>query len=218
MSFNGFTENDFAIFEIPGFEARMPALKAQITPKLKALGEIITPSLREATGQELYPHVAQHLRRTVNAPEETWVAFSRSLRAYKPFVHTRVAINGEGMKIVCHLEDYADDKPIFAAGLKRNARALTAYLTVHPTIHSYDLLDDAGRPTGGSRLDEAALACLADRLQSVKSQHASFAIALARTHPVVGSATALADAAIAGMKTLLPLYLLGVQADYRLEG
>ena len=108
--FNGFTDLEFDIFELPGFEARMPAIRARITPLMKELGAMMTQPLRLATGLELYPHPAQHMRRRVNAPEETWVAFSRSPRAYKPFIHTRLAVNASGVRITCHLEDYADDK------------------------------------------------------------------------------------------------------------
>jgi len=212
MPFNGFTEREFDIFDLQGFDARMPAIRAHVTPKLKALGEMVAPPLREATGMAFYPHVAQHLRRTVNAPEETWVAFSRSLRAYKPFVHMRVAINREGIRIVCHLEDYADDKPTFAAGLRRSADTLAAYLAAHPTIRSDDLLDGKGRPKAGAQLDRAALAGFAERLCRVRGQHASFAIPISRRDPVVASADALVEATVAGMKTLLPIYQLGIEA------
>src|SRR5690242_4931539 len=109
MAFNGFTEREFDIFDLAEFATRMPAIRAEITPRLKALGEQIAPSLPEITHRELYPQVAQHLRRSVNPPVETWVAFSPAPRGYKPFIHFRVAINGGGLKVVCHLEDDSED-------------------------------------------------------------------------------------------------------------
>src|SRR5258706_631491 len=104
-----FTQSDFDVFSIPGFEARMPRLRAQITPKLKEMASIITPRLEEATGLEFYGHVAMHMRRSVNPPIETWAAFCRSPRAYKPFVHTRLAVHGSGVKIDLQLEGRARD-------------------------------------------------------------------------------------------------------------
>src|SRR5581483_9932503 len=97
------------------------------------------PSLPEITHRELYPQVAQHLRRSVNPPVETWVAFSPAPRGYKPFIHFRVAINGGGLKVVCHLEEDSEDKATFAGGLQRNAAALACHLAAHPEIRAGDV-------------------------------------------------------------------------------
>jgi uncharacterized protein YktB (UPF0637 family) len=216
MSLRGFTKREFEIFDLPSFEARMPVLKAEITPRLKALGERIAPLLSEQAGHTLYPHVAQHMRRTVNAPDETWAAFSREKRAYKPFVHTRVAINGESVKIVCHLEDYARDKPIFAANLKRNASAVAKYLAEHPKIVSHDLSDPYGVPMAGRQLNRKALTAFVERLGTVKSQHVSFAIHIDPCDVCVGDGEGLVQRALQHMETLWPLYRLGAEAGVRL--
>jgi len=209
-TFDGFAASAFAIFDLPTFQTRMPAIRAEITPRLKALGEQLAPLLEEAAGREIHPHVAQHLRRTVNPPIETWVAFSGSPRAYKPFVHLRVAINGAGVKIVCHLEEDADDKPTFAENLKQNAAALAAYLAQHPEIHLMVPRGSLVEATLGT--DRASLEALAERLSRVKAQDASFAIPFPRTGPALGSADALAAASLAAMRTLLPIYRLGLEA------
>jgi uncharacterized protein YktB (UPF0637 family) len=216
VSITGFTSRDFDIFDLPDFETRMPTLKAEITPKLKAIGEVLAPRLSEAMGHDIFPHVAQHLRRTVNAPEETWVAFARNKRAYKPFVHTRVAINGTGLKIVCHLEDYARDKPAFAENLKRNAKALAAYLAEHAEILSYDLSDPYGKPMAGRQLNMKALKAFSERLLTVKSQHVSFAIPIDRSSPVVANPDMLVEAALKDMALLLPIYRLGAEEKVKL--
>jgi uncharacterized protein YktB (UPF0637 family) len=211
MAFNGFTQREFEIFHLPGFETRMPAIRAEVTPKLKALGEQLLTSLRQASRVEFHPHVAQHMRRTVNPPVETWAAFSPSTRAYKPFTHFRVAINGEGIKIVCHVEEDSDDKATFAAGLKRNSAALAACLAAHPEIQTGVPRGELG--SGAPPPDAAALAALGERLERVKAQDATFCIALARTDPVVGS-TALLERALAAMQTLLPVYRLGTEPGF----
>jgi uncharacterized protein YktB (UPF0637 family) len=215
MAFNGFTEREFEIFQIPGFEARMPAIRAEVTPKLKALGEHLTPALREASGVEFHPHVAQHLRRTVNPPVETWVAFSPSTRAYKPFTHFRVAINGEGLKIVCHVEEDSEEKAAFAEGLQRNAAVLASYLAAHPEIRVGVARGELG--SGAPPPDAAALAAFGERLERVKAQDATFCIAVERTAPVATSA-ALPERALAGMQALLPIYRLGAEPGVVLDG
>jgi uncharacterized protein YktB (UPF0637 family) len=211
MAFNGFTEHEFDIFDLQGFAVRMPAIRAEITPRLKVLGEQLAPALPELAHRELYPHVAQHLRRTVNPPVETWVGFSPSPRAYKPFVHFRVAINGGGLKVVCHLEEDSEDKPAFADGLQRNAAAIARHLAAHPEIRSgdargKDAMREAPRPWS-----EAELATLAERLSRLKAQDASFAIRFERDNPVLTSPAALVQAALGAMCTLLPIYRLGAE-------
>jgi uncharacterized protein YktB (UPF0637 family) len=237
MAFQGFTEREFDIFDLQGFAVRMPAIRAEVTPRLKALGEQIAPALPELTHRELHPHVAQHLRRTVNPPVETWVAFSPSPRAYKPYIHFRVAINGGGLKVVCHLEEDSEDKPAFAEGLKRNAAAVARHLAAYPGIRSGDERGKEAMQAGEARFgasgserqrrgpgpgprpwSEAELATLGERLSRVKAQDASFAILFDRGNPVVASPAALLEAALDAMRTLLPIYRLGAEPGVVLDG
>ncbi len=215
MSFNGFTQRDFEIFDLPDFSIRMPTLKSEITPKLKALAEVIAPQLPEITGHSMHVHVAAHLRRTVNPPEETWAAYAREKRAYKPFVHFRTAINGNGVKIACFLEDYADDKLVFAANLAKSSSKIAAYLKKHPEILSYDMMDPYGKPLAGRSLNKKTLVEFSERLQNTKSQHASFGIFIPRTNPIVFDGAALSDEIIASIKTLMPIYQIGLPKELK---
>ncbi len=210
MSFKGFTQRDFDIFDLPDFSSRMPTLKAEITPKLKLLAEVIAPQLPEVTGHPMHIHVAAHLRRTVNAPEETWAAYAREKRAYKPYVHFRTAINGGGIKITCFLEDYARDKPSFAANLATNSVKLATYLKEHPEILSYDMMDPYGKPLAGRSLDKKALKAFAGRLKTVKSQHASFGIYIPKSNPTVGDSKALSEMIVQNISDLMPIYRIGL--------
>jgi uncharacterized protein YktB (UPF0637 family) len=210
LPFSGFTDEDFAVFDLPDFDTRMPALKANITPKLKILGEQLAPRLSEACGHPLYPHVALHLRRSVNAPEETWIAFSRDRRGYKPYIHFRVAINGEGVKVSCYMEEYSDDKPALAKNMKRGAADLAEYLKSKPHIRSHDHEANYGKLLDGRTLSKADIMKLADRLSKVKSQHANWTVRFAKTNPVVKSPE-LADASLECIKDLMPLYTLGFE-------
>jgi uncharacterized protein YktB (UPF0637 family) len=215
--FNGFTDRDFHIFDLPDFASRMPAIKASITPKLQQIGDMLAPELSRLVGGDLYPHVARHLRRTVHPPEETWVAFSRSPRAYKPFIHFRVTIHAEGLKVACFLEDYADeDRPTFTAGLAANADALARYFGSHPRICSYDFRDGFGRGLCGSGLNDKMLLYLVERLERVKGQHVQFGVPIDRRDPAAQDPKALQDAALSAMESLLPLYRIGAEEGYRL--
>lgn len=208
-AFPGFTADDFGIFEIEGFAERMPALRAHIKPKLTQIGSVLTERLSEVVGEQLYPHVAQHLRRTVNPPVETWVAFARAPRAYKPYVHLRCGISAEKVRVTVFVEDYADEKLLFADNLRRAADDLERYLALHPTILAYEIRDPDNVPKRGHALEADTLRAFADRMHRVKGQHAIFGVAFANTHPVVQSGPEFLEAVVEAARTLKPLYDLG---------
>ncbi len=215
MPFTGFTDSDFEIFQLPDFASRMPALKTNITPKLKDLGEELAPRLSEIYGQTLYPHVAQHLRRSVNAPVATWVAFAKEKRAYKPFVHLRAAITGEDFRCLLFVEDYAGEKELFAENLARNAGPLAKYLEKRPTIRAYTITDKNSEPLKGEALNKKTLKAFGERMKRVKGQHASFGIAYNRAHPVIRSGPQLIDALLDAARELKPLYDCGSGKGYK---
>ncbi|HEV7500224.1 MAG TPA: DUF1054 family protein, partial [Vicinamibacteria bacterium] len=76
MSFSGFRTSDFKVFDIEGFQPRMDAIKTRIRPKLEAVGKELLPDVTRIGGGAAFAHVAKHARRTVNPPEDTWVAFA----------------------------------------------------------------------------------------------------------------------------------------------
>ena len=78
-----FTKKDLEVFEIHGFADRMQVIADEIRPKLVKLGELIQPQLSRLVNLPLFPHVAMHARRSVNPPDETWVAFSHDQAGYK---------------------------------------------------------------------------------------------------------------------------------------
>src|SRR2546422_685584 len=92
MSFPGFTPADFKVFDIDGFKPRMDAIKTRIRPKLEAIGRDLLPDVARIAGDTAFAHVARHARRTVNPPEDTWVAFALDKRGYKKHCHFKVAV------------------------------------------------------------------------------------------------------------------------------
>src|SRR5690606_10184335 len=93
-TFNGFTQEDFDVFAIEGLEARMNGIKQQIRPKLEWLGQYFAPTLTMATGEEMFAHVAKHARRTINPPNDTWVAWANDKRGYKKHPHFQIGLWG----------------------------------------------------------------------------------------------------------------------------
>ena len=86
------TEQDFEVFETPGLEARMEALSTYVRPKFEALGQDFSAYFSGETGDEFFPHVAKHMRRTVNPPNDSWVAFAPYKRGYKAVPHFQIGL------------------------------------------------------------------------------------------------------------------------------
>ncbi|SDC78294.1 Uncharacterized protein YktB, UPF0637 family [Paenibacillus sp. UNCCL117] len=92
MAFSGFTQEDFDTFHIEGLEGRMEAIRQRIQPKFKELGGELLQELSVQTGEELFLHIAQHARRTINAPVDTWMAFAGNKRGYKQHPHFQIGL------------------------------------------------------------------------------------------------------------------------------
>jgi len=92
MTFSGFTQKDFDTFHIEGLEGRMEAIRQKIQPKFKELGGELLQELSVKTGEELFLHIAQHARRTVHAPVDTWMAFAGNKRGYKQHPHFQIGL------------------------------------------------------------------------------------------------------------------------------
>ena len=80
----------------------MQQIHTRLRPKLEALGHSLLPGVSRATGSPAYAHVARHARRTVNPPDDTWVAFGPDLRGYKKHPHFKVAVSRHCVRLSGH--------------------------------------------------------------------------------------------------------------------
>ncbi|MFA9460352.1 DUF1054 family protein [Thiohalorhabdus methylotrophus] len=120
-----FSPEDLEIFAIPGFEERMGAIRESIHPRLKELGEELAGPLAAQTGEPMFAHVAKHARRSVNPPEDTWVAFGPEKRGYKKYPYVGVAISRFGIhtQVVCKQESW-ENRPAMADRLDARRPAM----------------------------------------------------------------------------------------------
>jgi uncharacterized protein YktB (UPF0637 family) len=128
MAFDGFTERDFQVFAIPDFAGRMAAIRRQIQPKLFSLAEEIGPKLKATVGSGVFSHVAKHMRRTVNPPDDTWVAFGPEKRGYKKAQHFKVAISRRCIRFLFEVGPEYANKAKWAATWQREAGRLASAL------------------------------------------------------------------------------------------
>ncbi|QDP42138.1 YktB family protein [Radiobacillus deserti] len=92
MIFSGFEARDFDTFSIEGLEERMEAIRSRIQPKFQAISEDITDNLTQLVGRDMHLHIAQHARRTVNPPKDTWSAYCHNKRGYKKHPHFQIGL------------------------------------------------------------------------------------------------------------------------------
>lgn len=92
MSFTGFQASDFDTFLIDGLHERMQAIQQRIQPKFKEIGDLLVDDISAMIGSEMYVHIAKHARRTVNPPNDTWMAFAGNKRGYKKHPHFQVGL------------------------------------------------------------------------------------------------------------------------------
>jgi uncharacterized protein YktB (UPF0637 family) len=215
MPFTGFTDADYNVFEIPAFADRMAAIRSQVRPKLIEIGEEIVEQLRPEFGQEFYAHVATHMRRRVNPPPDTWVAFGPSRKGYKAYPHLSVGIGLEGPYVEFIVMEESALKALLSENLKRNAKAVTHLLkglngvTLHLDHHA----PNVGEPAATMTLEK--LCHMADEVTRLKGNEFMVACPFPRTDPRVQGRT-LIPTAVTMFRELEPLYRCGLEKGLKL--
>lgn len=120
------TNEDFNVFSIDGLEHRMNALQTKIQPKFEVVGEQISTYLSSRGTSEFFPHVAKHARRTVNPPNDSWVAFAPAKRGYKALPHFQIGLWGTHLFIILAVIYENPDKKGIAERLSQNVNVLTS--------------------------------------------------------------------------------------------
>jgi uncharacterized protein YktB (UPF0637 family) len=119
---------DFKVFDVEGFQPRMGQIRTRIQPKLETIGRSLAPPLSRSLGGETFAHVARHARRTVNPPDDTWVAFGPDKRGYKKHCHFKVAVSRRCVRFLFEIGPEHADKKRWAAAWKKNAGKLAPVL------------------------------------------------------------------------------------------
>src|SRR5262249_46893441 len=140
-----------------GFKARMEEIRARIRPKLETLGGRLAPELQRTTGESTFAHVARHARRTMNPPDDTWVAFAADARGYKKHSHFKFAVSRAGVRFLFEVGPEHADKKKWASAWKKNAPKLAPVLRRMKGLawfkNEHD--DDPAAPLGGLSAEEA---------------------------------------------------------------
>lgn len=117
---NTWDDTDFEVFEIEGLEHRMQALIEKVRPKFEELGHTYASFFSSKTGEEFFPHVAKHARRSVNPPKDSWVAFAPYKRGYKAMPHFQIGLWGSHVFVILAVIYEVPDKVQIAERLLKN--------------------------------------------------------------------------------------------------
>ncbi|MBA4494290.1 YktB family protein [Paenactinomyces guangxiensis] len=205
MSSLKFTEEDFTVFNIDGLEPRMDMIKRRLRPKFEIVGEQIAPFLTMQVQEPVTVHIAKHARRTVNPPEETWIAWSTSKRSYKSLPHFQFGIRDLHLFVWFALIYECEHKAQFA----RNLRAQLD--EIWPLIpDTYYISQDHTKPdvTMKKEMEPDHVAKMLDRLEKVKKAEFLCGILIPREEAVALSGEDVIKRIEETFQQLDPLYKL----------
>jgi uncharacterized protein YktB (UPF0637 family) len=203
-----FGATDFKVFDEHAFRARMSGIRERIRPKLEAVGHSLTPAVSRATGGAAFAHVAKHARRTVNPPDDTWVAFGPDARGYKKHCHFKVAVSRHAVRFLFEVGPEHAEKRRWAVAWKRNAPRLAPVLRRVKGLAWFKNEHDEEAASPLADLSAERLGDLADELIRTRDGQ----LVLGRTVPAEQAArwteAQYRDAALETFRALAPLYRL----------
>ncbi len=204
-----FAVSDFRVFEITGFGGRMHAIAQKIRPKLTLLGEVLSPGIGRLVGAEAFAHVAKHARRTVNPPEDTWVAFGPDPRGYKKHIHFKVAISGNCVRCLFEVGPEHQDKRGWAAAWDRRIGHLVADLSRAKGISWFKDEHDEDPATGVKDFGPERFRAILQDLSRRRDGQLVLGRRLSRAEVTRMTAHAFQKTALDTFRLLAPLYRRG---------
>ncbi len=199
---------DFQVFELKGFRERMEEIRRRIRPKLEGLGDRLASELKRSTGEPVFPHVARHARRTVNPPEDTWVAFAGDPRGYKKHPHFKLAISRHCLRFLFEVGPEHADKKGWAAAWKKNVPKLGPVLRRLPGVQWFRNEHDEEPAAALADLTQEDLARLGEDLTRTRDGQLVLGRVVPAAEVVQWPEARVRSAALETFRALAPLYRL----------
>ncbi|WP_409341161.1 YktB family protein [Paenibacillus sp. MBLB4367] len=207
MAFTGFADSDFAAFHIEGLEARMDAIRTRIQPKFIELGDSLCDDVAMAAGSEMFVHIAKHLRRKINPPKDTWMAFAGSKRGYKQHPHFQIGLFDDHVFLWFALIYELPEKKKIAADFIKNIDTVRQTIPSGYAI-SFDHMKKDALKAGD--LSKAELRKALERFRDVQKVELLVGRHLLADDPVLKDGSAFIGLAKETFETLMPLYRLSL--------
>jgi uncharacterized protein YktB (UPF0637 family) len=208
MASPAFVAGDFRIFDVKGFKPRMLEIRARVRPKLGAFGESLASSVGRSVGGEVFAHVAQHARRTVNPPDDTWVAFGPDARGYKKHSHFKIAVSRNCVRFLFEIGPEHADKRRWAGTWKKNAPKVGPVLRRVKHLAWFKNEHDEAPASPLSDFTPEKLGELADELTRTRDGQFIVGRAVPADEAARWTEAQYRSAALETFRTLAPLYRL----------
>ncbi|MBM7687404.1 DUF1054 domain-containing protein [Enterococcus ureilyticus] len=198
-----FTEKDFDVFTIEGLDPRMAGIRSTIQPKFQELDDYFAEELGEKLETEFFVHIAQHRRRTVYPPENTWSALSQKKRGYKMEAHFQLGIWPEYLFMWLSLIDNPKNEKEIAQAFLENPALFEQlnddfYLSIDHTQPEIE------------RLKEANLEKQLTRFRDVKKGEFQIGRIIRKTDDLLNDPEKAREYMLKTYEELLPLYQLAI--------
>ncbi|MBO0444739.1 DUF1054 domain-containing protein [Enterococcus ureilyticus] len=198
-----FTEKDFDVFTIEGLDPRMTGIRSTIQPKFQQLDNYFAEKLGEKLETEFFVHIAQHRRRTVYPPENTWSALSQKKRGYKMEAHFQLGIWPEYLFMWLSLIDNPKNEKEIAQAFLENPALFEQlnddfYLSIDHTQPEIE------------RLKEANLEKQLTRFRDVKKGEFQIGRIIRKTDDLLNDPEKAREYMLKTYEELLPLYQLAI--------
>jgi len=205
LTFSGFTQTDFDTFKIDGLNERMTAIQERIQPKFKKIGEALTEDVRAMVGSDMHLHIAKHARRTVNPPNDTWMAIAGNKRGYKKHPHFQVGLWDDHLFIWLAYIYELPNKKHMAQTFLQHIDELKAVIPDDFVI-SLDHMKKNARLKQDIDLEEALI-----RFRDVKKAEFLVGKHISPNDPILKDGELLVEEIKNTFQTLIPIYRLSYQ-------
>lgn len=201
-----FTEREFDVFTIAGLDNRMTAIRAQIQPVFQELDEYFAEQLGQKINTPFFVHIAQHRRRTVYPPANTWSALSQKKCGYKMEPHFQLGIWPDYVFMWLSLIDNPKQEVEIAQAFLEN-RQLFQVLTDDFYL-STDHTQPQIIPVTEKALEKAVI-----RFREVKKGEFQIGRVIPKTSPLWQEPEQARTFMLETYEQLLPLYQLAIAAQ-----
>lgn len=204
MNFSGFQKSDFDTFHITGLNERMAAIQERIQPKFKAIGSELVDDVSAMVGSEMYLHIAKHARRTVNPPNDTWLAIAGNKRGYKKHPHFQIGLWDDHLFIWLAFIYELPNKEKIAKNFMNHKKMIEAL--PNDFVISLDHMQKQA-----TTLEEIDLDSALNRFHDVKKAEFLIGKQLKPEDPIVQNSDKFSQFAKATYEKLIPLYRLAYE-------
>jgi uncharacterized protein YktB (UPF0637 family) len=203
-----FRSPDFEVFAVKGFQPRMSDIRARIRPKLETLGASLAPVIGKSTGGDVFAHVAKHARRTVNPPDDTWVAFGPEARGYKKHPHFKLAVSRHAIRFLFEIGPEHAEKKRWASAWKKSAPKLAPVLRRVKDLAWFKNEHDEEPAASLADLTAEEIGALADEITRTRDGQLVIGRAVSADDAARWTEAQYRDAALDTFRALAPLYRL----------